>query len=66
VAWEVPPDAAIDAWLASEAAHQRHAVPAIASIAWGMVLMILAVPLAVVAIGSFWIMAMLFAELIKG
>jgi hypothetical protein len=57
----VPPDAAIDAWLASEAARQRRPRPSI--IAWDILKMIVAVPLAIIAIGGFWIAAMLLQQI---
>jgi hypothetical protein len=63
---EVPPDAAIDAWLASEVERQRHEGPSIASIAWFIIRIIIAVPLAAFAIFNFWIAAMFFSQLLHG
>ena|ERR1019366_4934524 len=56
----VPPDAAIDEWLGSEAARlQRH------SLAWVIIAAIAIVPFAAFAIFSFWVAGMLFSELIR-
>jgi hypothetical protein len=60
----VPPDHEIDAWMASQrAGRQRRAGPSIESVAWFIFKMILAVPLAIVAIGAFWIAAMLLQQI---
>ena len=58
---EVPPDAAIDAWIKAEADRLRH--PMGLSIAWGIVEMIVAVPLAVLAIFCIWVIVMLVQQL---
>jgi hypothetical protein len=65
---DVPPDAAIDAWLEAEVARRRQwrPRPSIASIAWFIFKMIIAVPIAIFTIGCFWIAAMIFSALIRG
>jgi hypothetical protein len=63
---EVPPDAAIDAWLGAEIERLRRAGPSFESIAWLIFKGIIAVPIAAFAIGCFWIAAMLFSELFRG
>jgi hypothetical protein len=56
----VPPDEAIDAWLASEVERQRRAGP---SIAWFIFKMVLAVPIAAFAIFTFRIAVMLLQQI---
>jgi hypothetical protein len=60
---EVPPDAAIDAWLASEVERQRRAGPSIASVVWFIFKGIIAVPIAGFAIFTLWIAAMLLQQM---
>jgi hypothetical protein len=59
---EVPPDDAIDVWMASEVAQQRRG-GMVASAAWGIMIMILVVPLAAFTIFSAWIMVMFLKQL---
>jgi hypothetical protein len=59
----VPDNATIDAWLEAEVERQRRAGPSIASIAWFIFKMIIAVPIAGVAIFTFWIAVMLLQQI---
>jgi hypothetical protein len=59
---EVPPDAAIDAWLEAEVARRRRRWSAL-SIAWFIFKMIIAVPIAAFTIGGFWIAVLLLQQM---
>jgi hypothetical protein len=60
---EVPDNATIDAWLEAEVERQRRVRPSIASVAWFIFKCIIAIPLAVIAIGGFWLAAMLLQQI---
>jgi hypothetical protein len=59
---EVPPDAAIDAWLGTEIERRRRVGPSIAGF---IVRCIIAVPLTIFVIGCFWMLAMLIAAMMR-
>jgi hypothetical protein len=60
---EVPDNATIDAWLEAEVERQRRVRPSIAGF---IVQCIIAVPLAIVAIGGFWILTMILSAAMHG
>ena len=60
---EVPPDAAIDAWLMAEVERQRRPRWSALSIAWFIFKMIIAVPIAAFTIGGFWIAVLLLQQM---
>jgi hypothetical protein len=60
---EVPPDAAIDAWLASEVERQRRSRWSALSIAWFLFKCAIAVPLTAFAVFNFWIVVLLLRQM---
>ena len=60
---EVPPDAAIDAWLEAEVARQRRPRWSALSIAWLLFKCAIAVPLTAFAIFNFWLIVLLLQQM---